>query len=265
MGHGRDGQRVMKYRVHYTPVGTANIRKNPSTNSEIVGIIREGDVVDLHERQDDGWVKITFKDATGWTFNKVQYRKISFDNISDGYDYPVGTEEERHGIDIPPKTWYNASPFGRLYFVGTKNEAYHTGLDLNQERNLDAGKAFYSTANGVVTFARDVPSWGQLLIIRNFPLENGIETFARYAHMEKTFVKVGDIVSRGDSLGTIGDANGRYSHHLHFDLSVTTLLLHQPTHWPKKDYEELRRHYVDPDVFIRNNRPSRKEKTELRG
>ena len=39
-----------------------------------------------------------------------------------------------------------------------------------------------------------------------------------YAHLEERKVQVGDILYRGQELGTIGSANGRYFAHLHFEL-----------------------------------------------
>ncbi len=174
----------------------------------------------------------------------------------DGYDAPVGTSEERRGSKVWPGRWLDASPFGRLYFVGTPSEAYHTGADLNLPQDADRGAPVYSTASGVVVFASRLPTWGNVIIVKQDPLRStGIVMYARYAHVGPMLVKVGDRVTRGQQISTVSNAFGRWAFHLHFDLSPTTILETDPGHWPGKDRNETFTHYVDPREFIMSNRP----------
>ncbi|MCA9909266.1 MAG: M23 family metallopeptidase, partial [Anaerolineae bacterium] len=174
----------------------------------------------------------------------------------DGYDSPIGTEAERRGTKVWPGSWLDASPFGRLYFVGTPSEAYHTGADLNLPQDADRGKPVYACASGEVVFASRLPTWGNVVVIRHDPLvTNGKVMYSRSAHVGDMLVQVGDRVERGQQISTVSNAFGRWAYHLHFDLSPTTILESHPEHWPGKDRDATFLHYVDPKDFILANRP----------
>lgn len=69
--------------------------------------------------------------------------------------------------------------------------------------------------------------------------------YYRYGHAKDVFVKKGDTVKKGQKIGTIGDGNGQWSSHLHFDIPKKTL-----TKWT--DYvfgmtkNAVRNLYADP-------------------
>ena len=179
-------------------------------------------------------------------------------NVADGYDSPVGTSEQRRGADVWPSGWRDASPFAKLYFIGTPSEAYHTGADLNFGRPYaDRGMSIYACASGVVTFAARMGVWGNLIVIRHDPLfqPGGSVIFSRYAHVQNMRVQVGQRVARGERICEVGDAFGRFVPHLHFDLSSTTLFETRPSNWPKLDYNLLIANYIDPLQWIQRNRP----------
>ncbi|GAB4510374.1 MAG: hypothetical protein OHK0046_07080 [Anaerolineae bacterium] len=180
--------------------------------------------------------------------------------VADGYDSPVGTAEERRGDKVWPSGWRDASPYAQLYFVGTAREAYHTGADLNygSSGNADIGQPVYATASGIVTYQADLRPWGNVTIIRHDPLKatNGPVLYSRYGHMQNVRVQVGERVRRGQLLGEIGTGGGRFVAHLHFDISQTTAL-ERPGDWPGKDLARLKRNYVDPQMFIKSNRPKK--------
>jgi murein DD-endopeptidase MepM/ murein hydrolase activator NlpD len=213
---------------------------------------------------------VFLNDLTGETgkeiaFDAMRWRKVIEvpgtgmpvePGYADGYDPPIGTAAERRSDAVWPGQWLDASPFGRLYFVGTASEAYHTGADLNLPRDADAHTPVYSAASGVVTFAARLPTWGNVIIIKHDPLPgSGLVMYGRYAHVENVAVSVGQRVSRGTQIANVGNAYGRYAYHLHFDLSPTNILELNPPHWPKKDRDALFRNYVDPREFIASNRP----------
>jgi len=178
--------------------------------------------------------------------------------VSDGYDSPIGTEAQRVGERVWPSGWGDASPFGRLYFVGTPSEAYHTGADLNWGSPYeDKGLPVYSTANGVVTFAGTLRVWGYVIVIRHDPLyvPGGEVLYSRYGHVQNLRVSVGQRVTRGEQIAEIGDAFGRFIPHLHFDLSPTTVLDTRPSDWPGTNQSALLKNYINPQTFIIRNRP----------
>ena len=179
-------------------------------------------------------------------------------HVADGYDSPVGTSKERRSSQIWPPAWRDANPFGKLYFIGTPSEAYHTGADLNFGRPYaDKGMKVYACASGVVIFASRMKVWGNVVIIRHDPLyePSGAVIYSRYGHVQDIRVEVGQRVARGQRVCEIGDAFGRFVPHLHFDMSPTTIFETQPGHWPKTNHALLMRNYIDPLQWIERNRP----------
>lgn len=178
--------------------------------------------------------------------------------VADGYDSPVGTDAQRQLVRLWPEGWLDASPFGRLYFVGTPREAYHTGADLNWGKPYeDKGLPTYACASGVITFAGRLSVWGNVVIIRHDPLyePSGQVLYSRYGHVQNITVKAGDRVKRGQQIAEVGDAFGTLVPHLHFDLSPSTILETRPSDWPGKNQAALLKNYIDPLAWIKRFRP----------
>lgn len=216
---------------------------------------------------------VFLNDLTGETdreivFDALRYRQLLTSpptgggspgtNVADGFDSPVGTDTERQSASVWPGSWVDASPFARLYFVGTPQEAYHTGADLNLARDADAHTPVYAIGSGIVVFASRLRVWGNVIIIRHDPLPaNGAVFYTRYGHVESMVVQVGNRVTRGQQIAKVGNAFGQYAYHLHFDVSPTKILETNPEHWPGRDQSKLLANYVDPREFILRNRPRR--------
>jgi murein DD-endopeptidase MepM/ murein hydrolase activator NlpD len=207
---------------------------------------------------------LTYEDNREITFDAVRYRQIvgripTAEFMADGYDPPIGTQEERESSEVWPGHWFDATGFAVRYYRGTPQEAYHTGADLNLNRpywDADAHSPVYAAAAGVVTYASRLPGWGNVIIIRHFPLvSTGQTMYARYAHVNDLRVQVGDRVQRGQQIATVGNADGVFPYHLHFDLSPTNILEKAPWDWPRLNLARLKNDYVDPEEFIANNRP----------
>jgi murein DD-endopeptidase MepM/ murein hydrolase activator NlpD len=197
-------------------------------------------------------------------FDAVRWRPVvdyvpAAPYLSDGFDAPIGPAEERHSDQTWPGQWIDATGYAVRYRIGTPQEAYHTGADLNLNApyyDADAHSPVYSAANGVVTYAGRVAGWGRIIVIRHDPLIfNGKVVYARYAHVESPRVQAGQRVVRGEQIASVGNAEGAYPYHLHFDISPTTILNSQPWHWPKLNLNSLLTHYVDPRAFIAKYRP----------
>jgi hypothetical protein len=198
------------------------------------------------------------------SFDAVRYREIiSNPNdsryLADGYDAPMGTSAERRTASMWPGNWIDVTGYAVRYFRGTPSEAYHTGADLNLNQpywDADRDAPVYAAASGTVTFSNRQPGWGWLVVIRHDPLvTTGQVMYGRYAHVNNASVKVGDRVVRGQQIATVGNADGAFAYHLHFDLSHTTVLENTPGDWPKLNLNRVLANYVDPREFVEDNRP----------
>jgi murein DD-endopeptidase MepM/ murein hydrolase activator NlpD len=155
--------------------------------------------------------------------------------VADGFDFPVGPPDARG--------YYDAQPFG-------VND--HLGCDWNGlgGGRTDLGDPVMSIASGTVTFAEDVGGgWGNVVRVRHRVRGEG-DVESLYAHLDRIDVAVGDRVLRGQVLGTLGDAHGRYSPHLHLELrSRVGMDL-------GGGYARERDGYLDPTEFIHAHRPA---------
>ena len=152
-----------------------------------------------------------------------------------------------------PGQWIDATGYNAWYNGGQ----YHTGADLNLNAptwDSDAHAPVYAAANGEVVFAASLPVWGNVVIVKHL-LQDESCVWSRYAYLEKMAVHAGDVVERGQQIGAIGNANGRYPYHLHFDISKTTVLQSCSRHWPGTNEALVLANYVDPKNFILAHRP----------
>jgi murein DD-endopeptidase MepM/ murein hydrolase activator NlpD len=154
--------------------------------------------------------------------------------ICDGFDFPVGPPDA-HG-------YYDAQPFA---------SAEHLGSDWNGNGGGDSdyGDSVHAVAAGRVVFAEDVGGgWGN--VVRIVHRCDGIAVESLYAHLATIATAAGARVGRGDPIGTIGDADGQYVAHLHFELRARPGLPIGGGYGPATDAHH------DPTAFIVAHRPS---------
>jgi murein DD-endopeptidase MepM/ murein hydrolase activator NlpD len=176
---------------------------------------------------------------------------------------PVNVKQEQHGFDLPvadfssprvwPGAWYDANPYGSRYHVRPNREAY-----LNLPGDLNRDKDVFSIGDGVVTAAYFSEAWGNLIVIRHDPPNRAGQTvYSRYGHVNAMAVKEGDTVTRNEYIARVGagNPNNPFAYHLHFDISLTSVLATSPGDWPGLDRNRLLRDYVDPLIFLRQHRP----------
>ncbi len=151
-----------------------------------------------------------------------------------GYDFPVG------------------KPNGRGYYIAQKfQQSGHLGDDFNANTggNSDIGHPIYATANGVVSFSKDIGGgWGKTIRIVHKNMDKTY-TESLYSHCDQIFVKYGQFVKKGEKIGTIGTANGKYMAHLHFEIRDK---INMPL---GRGYSDDPSGYVAPTPYIRKNRP----------
>jgi len=113
----------------------------------------------------------------------------------------------------------------------------------------------YAVAHGLVVTSGSFPAWGNIVLIEHY-LPNGSRVWSQYAHLRDRFVEEGQVVWRGDQIGTIGKGAGyRYPAHLHFEIRLQSLPANQ---WGLTRDEVLRA-YADPTHFIKSHRPGAEE------
>jgi septal ring factor EnvC (AmiA/AmiB activator) len=139
--------------------------------------------------------------------------------------------------------YYDAQPFG---------QDHHLGSDWNGEGGgaTDLGDPVTAAASGVVSYAANAGiGWGNVVILTHL-LGPGEAVESLYGHLDRVDVRVGQSVARGAVIGTIGDADGRYVPHLHFELRTT------PGLGVGGGYAASTEGWADPTAFVLAHRPA---------
>ena len=168
--------------------------------------------------------------------------KIEEKNIAYEFDFPVGKPNA--------KGYYNAQKF---------QENYHLGDDWNSVKggNSDLGDPIYAIADGYVVSAKDYKGgWGNIVRIIHF-LPNGNKIESLYAHCDEIKAEPKSWVKKGDTIATIGTANGAYLAHLHFEIRES---INMPI---GGGYSKITKGYVDPTKFIKEHRKVLPKKKHL--
>ncbi len=175
--------------------------------------------------------------ANGNSFN--QGAAVGDCPLAKNFNFPVGPPDARG--------YFNAQPFG-------KNN--HLGEDWNGVGggNSDLGGPVYAIAAGRVVFAQNIAGgWGNVVrLCHNIGTDQSpvlIESL--YAHLDRIDVREGQKLHIGEQLGTIGDAGGRYSAHLHLELRD---IFGMPV---GGGYSENRTGYIEPTAFIKKHQQKR--------
>ena len=149
----------------------------------------------------------TITDAYSKRFEPASQALLSRCKTVDGFDMPCGAPNG--------EGYYLAQIFG--------NKSNHLGEDWNKRTggNTDLGDPVYAIADGAVYWSKiNKGSWGNIIrLIHNVGTNENpkyIESF--YAHLDTILVWEGQEVIRGQEIGTIGTAYGRYPAHLHFEI-----------------------------------------------
>lgn len=166
--------------------------------------------------------------------------KILFMNhaayISNAFDFPVGKPDA--------KGYYNAQPFGKNNHLGDDWNGVGGG-------NTDKGDPVYAAASGCVSKAfQYFGGWGRVVTLVHAYRSDDTLIFheSLYAHMDTMLVRKGDWVEKGMKIGTIGDADGVYKAHLHFEIREN------PGMELGGGYSSNQTGYLDPTKFIRSHR-----------
>jgi murein DD-endopeptidase MepM/ murein hydrolase activator NlpD len=175
--------------------------------------------------------------------NPVEIKSQKPKTIAKSFAYPIGEKDFITEAKDQKDKWYNAQDLG---------ENNHLGEDWNANSggNTDCGESVFAAADGDITFAEDAGTgWGNVIIITH-NLPNGEQVQTLYGHLDKILKSEG-IVKRREKIGTVGNADGKYLCHLHFEMRDESCLL-----WDKVfvGYSPIRKGWLDPSDFIDKNR-----------
>ena len=111
---------------------------------------------------------------------------------------------------VNPKTVSLTSPFGARFHPLRKMIVFHEGVDLAGP----AGQPVYATGDGVVESTQiNFSGYGNVIVI-----DHGFGYKTRYAHLKEIRVTAGQVVIRGDKIGTLGSTGLSTGPHLHYEV-----------------------------------------------
>ena len=169
----------------------------------------------------------------------TQHINVSSKYISPGIDSQKRISLERKNLIKAKDIWYNESPdlkfiipangiitgkFGTKRFYNGKEGNFHNGLDVAAER----GSPIISPSRGKVILTGNYYYNGKFII-----LDHGKGLKSIFIHLDEILVKKGEIISKGDLIGKIGNTGKSSGPHLHWSLM-------------------LNKTYIDPEYFLEN-------------
>lgn len=167
-------------------------------------------------------------------------------NFADGFDFPVGK---------PNADGYYKSRGLRL------RSPQHYGEDWNGRGggDSDIGDPVYAVADGIVTFAHNVRGgWGNVVLTRHAyrdPASGQVKFIDTLnGHLDRMMVRTGQLIKRGQQIGTIGTNSGMYPAHLHFEMRHNIRIGLSRGIAPN----DLN-HWADPTAFINRHRKLNRE------
>ncbi|MBR2489896.1 MAG: peptidoglycan DD-metalloendopeptidase family protein [Ruminiclostridium sp.] len=100
-----------------------------------------------------------------------------------------------------------SSDYGYRFIFGETN--FHRGIDIP----APTGTAINAAADGVVTFAGERGTYGNLVILTH---PGGFQTY--YAHCSQLLVRAGDFVTQGQPVAAVGSTGRSTGPHVHFEV-----------------------------------------------
>ncbi|MEW6594276.1 MAG: M23 family metallopeptidase [Thermodesulfobacteriota bacterium] len=103
-----------------------------------------------------------------------------------------------------------SSLFGRRIDPMNGLAAFHDGVDIRSER----GTRVKAPADGVVLKSAYEGGYGNFIV-----LDHGNHFRTRYLHLQKSLVRTGDSVRRGEAIALVGNTGRSTGAHLHYEVS----------------------------------------------
>lgn len=146
-----------------------------------------------------------------WLTRRAYVQSLSFDEVK-VYSSRAGDMASCIPSIYPvnPKTVQLTSPFGARWHPIRQAIVVHEGVDLAGP----AGQSVYATGDGVVESTEiNFSGYGNVIVI-----DHGFGYKTRYAHLKEIKVTAGQVVIRGDRIGTLGNSGLSTGPHLHYEV-----------------------------------------------
>ncbi|WP_419782529.1 peptidoglycan DD-metalloendopeptidase family protein [Malaciobacter marinus] len=134
----------------------------------------------------------------------------------------------------PLKKTVITSSYGYRTHPITKKKKFHRGIDFRARMRTEV----YATADGVVSYvqSRDRGGFGRVVKIMH---GYGFQTV--YAHLNKTKVKLGQVIRKGELVGLSGNSGTSSGPHLHYEIryGVKIISPYYFTKWNMKNYDTI--------------------------
>lgn len=121
----------------------------------------------------------------------------------------LGRTRQEFAFPLADTAYRVSDRYGERLDPFTGKMAFHAGIDLACEQ----GTAVLAVEDGVVVTAKNGTSYGNYLRICHAD-----DTVTVYAHLQYLYVRAGEVVGKGQMLGTVGQTGRATGAHLHFEL-----------------------------------------------
>ena len=167
----------------------------------------------------------------------TQYIKISNKYITPSANTLSRIEKERANISRAKEVWLNSNPdikfikpvdgittgtYGTKRFYNNEEGNYHNGLDIA----APTGTHILSPSSGKVILTGDYYYNGKFIY-----LDHGKGLKSIFIHLDKILVETGQIITKGEVIGEVGNSGASAGPHLHWSVM-------------------LNKTYIDPEIFL---------------
>jgi murein DD-endopeptidase MepM/ murein hydrolase activator NlpD len=124
-------------------------------------------------------------------------------------------DDQRSLLASTPSIWptrgWVTSDFGTRIDPYTADRKMHQGMDIATPH----GQVVYTPSDGTVVFIGTEGGYGKVLVV-----DHGYGVKTRYGHLSEIHVRLGERVSRGDKVASVGNTGRSTGPHLHYEVRV---------------------------------------------
>lgn len=184
-------------------------------------------VIDVFERVDKVMMKAKIQSSS---FDDLQEAAVTNQQI-------LACKPQIQPISPADRTWLT-STFGYRQDPFTKQRRIHRGIDIAGRHGIE----IHATGDGVVRIAdkKGYSGYGKEVLI-----DHGFGYTSRYAHLQDILVESGDMLKRGQVIGTLGSSGRSTGPHLHYEICLNDRAVNPMYHYfeniTPEEYEIIRK------------------------